>query len=224
MYNASMNNKQMTLLKEHLAPIYANYAPSTRRNYTNWIIRLVEHVETETGQLVPLRHMQQWQATGFVASLVRPGGCSRSTTNQAARAINIYFDSQGINIHLDTVSTRHRTHHHIDTITPAQVQQVLDNLHPFYRGIAERVYNDLTPPLKACEASPSIRGGAVHPATLNTRVKQAAQEAGINKRVTPTVLRQSGLIHRLQAGQDWRAVAGMAGLEKSTIERYMTGV
>ena len=215
---SSMNIKQINLLKEHLQPVYNHFSPVTQRLYRNWIIRLVKFTEQESGNLVPLRHITQSHCEAFIAHLVRPGNCTRSTTNQVARAINLYFEHIDKDIHLETLSTQHKGRR-IERISPGQVQSVLDNLNVFYREIAERIYYDLQSPTVACSQTKSMGNNTttVHPSTLNAKIRKAAEH--IPKIVTAKTLQQSGIIHRLEDGQEWRKVGKMAGLAESTMKR-----
>lgn len=217
---SNMNTKQETMLKAHLAQTFRTILPTatpfTVRAYTNWPFKLVVY------HAIPLRKMTQWHVTEFMAWLVRPMEYSRSSCNQAARAISLYFDHIGRPVETVQVSTR-AEYKHIDTVTRERARQIIDAAPEYYRPVLLDIYSGLTPPHKAAAKYDSIlpwSDAKMTPATINSVVKRASADIGILP-ITAKQLQQSGIVHAIDRGEcrDW--IMEQAGLTKQSLKRYL---
>jgi hypothetical protein len=205
--------KQTNELQKKLDKAFTDLSKTTVRLYSHWIIELAKfHAPLKLSEL------EQWHIDEYLAWMVRPGEYSRSTTNQAKRAIKLFFKAIEKPVEVQMVSTRHKTRP-VDTISRDQVNQVLARLPLLYRVLASDIYYNLVPPGNAVKQSRS-RGGYTAVSTLTNHVKEAAKKSGIVKPVTAMTLYQSGIIHRLE--DDGPAVVReMTRLKSVTIRRYM---
>jgi len=207
------NMKPSNELQQKLDSAFAGLSKNTVRLYSHWIIELAKfHAPLKLSEL------EQWYIDQFLAWMVRPGEYSRSTTNQAKRAIRLFYESLGRPVNVQMVSTRHKSRP-VDTISREQVKEVLSRLPLLYQMLAGDIYHNLTRPGEVVKQSRS-RGGYTAVSTLTNHIKQAGKEAGIIKPVTAITLYQSGIVHRLEDNGPV-AVMELTGLKPSTIQRYL---
>ena len=214
-----MNTQQLELLKQHLEAAFADYQPQTRRLYIGWVVKLVKYHQ------IPLRKMEQRHITEFQAYLVRPGDYSRSSCNQAARAIKVYFESISKPVEVVMVSARNKTLF-VDTVTADQARGIMNTVPVYYRPVMEDIYFKLIAPGKAVKAYPSPhleRGGHVTVKAVNDQIKKACRKMGIIKPCRAKMLHQSGILHALETDGP-AEVAQRSGLSRNTIARYLRQV
>lgn len=200
-------------LQQKLDSAFAGLSKNTVRLYSRWIIELAKFHAP-----IKLSELEQWHIDEYLAWMVRPGEYSRSTTNQAKRAISMFFDDIGKPVEVRMVSTLHKTKL-VETISRGQVKAVITGLPLLYQILAREAYHNLTRPGDIVKKSVS-RGGHTSVSTLTNHIKRVAREQEITKPVTAMTIYQSGIVHRLE--DDGPAVVReLTGLKSGTIARYM---
>lgn len=188
-----------------------NLATSTKYRYTRQVRRLAAHFAKSARELTQAQ-VDQYDA--YFCSQYAP-----STVNAMRAAINEYYTTLNLPIRLQyrAVNSNKLPDR---MLSRAEVGELLSLLPEFYTEMARIIYDTPKPPAVVCKMTPSQHGGCVSKNTLRVKLREATAHWD-NGNATPYTLYQAGIVHALQNGRDWREVAQAAGMEDSTIQRYI---
>lgn len=194
----------MKFKKQLLLFFSKQYSPGTSRLYTKWIVDLIKYHKKMYGDWIKPDEMGQHHIDEFLAWMVRPAEYSRSSYNQATRAIKVYFEHIGNPMHVKQYSTRHYLKRPY-VLTGEQIRNIIDNLGGQYSIIVREIYEN--PGLKTSDilSNHYSHNSTVHPRTVNKKLRAACDKLGyIQESVTITTIRRAAIVHLLQDGKDWR--------------------
>lgn len=211
-----MTNKNVLL--NQLKNAFADYENQrTKRLYQRLVCKLLRYHNPDGKLNLPAEQMTQHHVDEFLAWMVRPGNYSRSYCNNAKRAIKVFFAHIGNPIEVMMVSTRHNQTIP-EIITKAQAQAVFKNLRGVYKLAAQDFYN-----LESSAVVLSRYGnsrGNLRRQTLNEKINEAAQNAGLVAHVTTVTLQNSAIAHRLSEGLPVTDIATAAGVKPATVKNF----
>jgi len=204
-----------------------NISASTRMRYWN----VIKNISRLVGR--PPSQLTFADCVLFVES--RSGSYSPGSLSFYRSAINKFLSSRGIeeriSITLPQSGKRKKSRGPGRPRQPARVMSrdevrlLLDSLSPFYRDIAEKIYNGPVPPVVVLASTPSAlaatgRSGNVSYRTLSVRLRRITKDWD-NGTAGPGALFVSGILHALEDGHHWRDVQSACGRADSTMAKYV---
>jgi len=189
MSNHSAQPKLLDQLRHALRRKHYSYR--TEQSYVRWVKRFILFHKEHTGQYIHPRHMGAADIEAFLTDLAVDRNVAASTQNQALSAILFLYDHV-----LETPIKQ--------PIRPVMAKKPQRLPTVLTRDEVQRVLAQMT-------GTSLLMAQLLYGAGLQKAVREAAQRAGITKRVTPHTFRHSFATHLLEAGYDIRTVQELLG-------------
>lgn len=187
---------------------------TTRRQYIKLLAQL-KRWSIEVYGINSLTDLTQEIINEYEQFLIIEKRLTIFSVNNHRQAINKFYRNHNIEIRLSLQSGRII---HPEILTISQVEDIIDFVSDYYKNPIKDIYHNHTKPQLACNKTLTPYG-SMRMQTLNNKISVAVTALGYNKRCRAMMIHQSGIVHALQEGKNWRKVMEQAGLSEITMKK-----